>query len=81
MTFQELARAAQDKLRLTRSELAEKMGVNPYTFDSWMKSDDAASSREPPYWAPIYLEVLTKGKPITYVQGDIAITYQRKSDI
>lgn len=81
MSFRELVKSAQSKLGYSRAELADALGVSPHTLDSWMKSEDTASHRTPPEWVETYLDVLVTGRPITYIQGDIAITYQRKQDL
>lgn len=81
MNFKELVKKAQDKVGGTRADLAASLDVSPHTLDSWMKNEDALSYRNPPDWAEAMLQVLATGRPVTYVQGDIAITYQRAEDL
>lgn len=80
-SVQDRIREVAAKLGYTRAQLAEALGVSSHTIDSWMKNEDTASHRSAPDWVEHYLEVLVTGRPITFVQGDIAITYQRKQDL
>ena len=81
MNFQEMVKKAQANVGGTRADLAEALDVSPHTIDSWMKSETEASYRSAPdsYWA--MLNVLATGRPVTFIQGAIAITYQRAEDI
>lgn len=78
--FADQVRDAQARLKYTRAEMADALGVSPHTLDSWMKVD-AVSARQAPDWADAFLTVLTTGRSITYVQGEVAITYQRARDL
>lgn len=80
MTIRDLILKAE-KRGQTRAEIAEALGVSPYTVDSWAKPDTSSSHRDAPEWARVHLEVLLTGKPVTYVQGAIAVTYQRAEDL
>lgn len=78
--IKDLVKRAQAKAG-TRDDLAFALDVSPHTIDSWTKTENTASHRSAPDWAVAMLRVIATGQPVTYVRGDVAITYQRAEDI